>query len=74
MEIIKDIQKEATADLFDKLYLRSGDLSTGQIRFIDSCKQYLKKRSMLSPEQIKILKDMLRWLPAPEIRTTNKPL
>jgi len=50
-------------ELFDVLYLSKRSLTASQINFIDSCKKQLKQQRALSMRQIKILKEMKRYLP-----------
>jgi len=61
-------------EAFDYLYLHKRDMSSGQIKFIDSLKRQWKRKKELSDKQRKILFDMQKYI-IPDyniVRTTNK--
>ena len=58
-------------ELFDVLYLNEKQLTSGQVSFINSCKKQLKQQRALSMRQIKILKEMRRYLPE-QTRYSNR--
>jgi len=58
-------------ELFDNLYLQDRQLTAAEMDFVNGCKKQFKKTKQLSEKQIRILKDILKFLPDNEpVRTT----
>jgi len=55
-------------DLLDALYLVRSGLTAWQETFIRNCRNQFRKEGVLSEKQIKILKEIKKYLPAPEVR------
>jgi len=60
-------------ELFDNIYLRERELTSGEMDFFRSCQKQFRKTKQLSTKQIRILRDILKYLPQDEpIRMTGK--
>jgi len=59
-------------DLLNRLYDSEKQLSSGQFAFLESVKKQFYKNKSLSEQQILILRDIVKYLPVPEVRFTKK--
>lgn len=55
-------------EIFDFLYLREKQLTSSQLEFIRSVKKQFKRDKTLSEKQIKILKEIRKYLLVPGVR------
>ena len=55
-------------EIFDFLYLREKQLTSSQLEFIQSVKKQFKRDKTLSEKQIKILKEIRKYLLVPGVR------
>jgi len=59
-------------ELFDNLYLHDRQLTAAEKDFVSGCRKYFQKNKQLSDRQIRVLKDILKFLPTDAtIRYTN---
>jgi hypothetical protein len=59
---------ETTKELFDSLYLSEKHLTAGQTQFINSARKQFRRNKSLSEKQIKVLRDIKKYLPAQDAR------
>jgi len=50
-------------ETFNFLYLHQRILTAGQLEFIRGCKKYFTKYKTLSEKQMKILSEIMKWIP-----------
>jgi len=59
-------------ELFGDLYLCQKSLTASEMDFINGCRKQFKKTKQLSEKQIRVLRDILKFLPTDAtIRYTN---
>ena len=57
-------------ELFKSLESQNDKLTSGQAAFVTSTKKYFSKTGQLSEKQLKILSEIMKWIPE-EVRMTN---
>ena len=67
-------QNNEVKELFDALYLSEKKLSPSQFLYVQSTKRQFARNRELSEKQVKILREIKKFLPATEvIRYTEQP-